>query len=116
MSPAEVRERYERIREEVGPAVTVVAATKYVSVEDMAALAEAGVEVVGENRAQDLAAKHAVYGDAFRWHFIGHLQSRKAPLVSELCELCHSLGSEASARQLKIRALVRCNRFGRPDK
>ena len=53
----------------------------------MAALAEAGIEVVGENRAQDLEAKHARYADGFRWHFIGHLQSRKAPLVSELCEL-----------------------------
>ncbi len=59
MSPAEIRERYERIREEVGPGVTVVAATKYVSLDDMAALAEAGIEVVGENRAQDLQAKHA---------------------------------------------------------
>src|SRR3954467_364939 len=109
MSPAEIRERYERIREEVGPEVTVVAATKYVSVEDLAALAEAGVEVVGENRAQDLRAKHDVYGDAFRWHFIGHLQSRKAPLVSELCELCHSLASESAARKLTIPALVEVN-------
>ena len=67
--------------------MTIVAATKYVSVEDMAALAEAGIEVVGENRAQDLEAKHAAYGDAFRWHFIGHLQSRKAKVVNELCEL-----------------------------
>ena len=58
MSPAEIRERYERIREEVGPDVTVVAATKYVSLDDLAALAEAGIEVVGENRAQDLQAKH----------------------------------------------------------
>ena len=61
--------------------MTIVAATKYVSLEDMAVLAEAGVEVVGENRAQDLERKHAVYGDAFRWHFIGHLQSNKAKLV-----------------------------------
>jgi uncharacterized pyridoxal phosphate-containing UPF0001 family protein len=58
MSPEQIRERYERIRAEVGPAVTVVAATKYASVRDMAALAEAGVEVVGENRAQDLVAKY----------------------------------------------------------
>src|SRR5438105_2570961 len=116
MSPAEIRERYEQIREEVGAAVTVVTATKYVSLEDMAALAEAGVEVVGENRAQDLAAKHAVYGDAFRWHFIGHLQSRKAPLVSELCELCHSLGSESAARKLTIPALVEVNLSGEPTK
>ena len=85
----------------------MVAATKYVSLENMAVLAEAGIPVVGENRAQDLAAKHARYGDAFRWHFIGHLQSRKAPTVSELCELCHSLGSESAARKLTIPALAR---------
>ncbi len=116
MSPAEIRERYERIREEVGPSVTVVAATKYVSVDDLAALAEAGVEVVGENRAQDLAAKHDVYGDTFRWHFIGHLQSRKAPVVSELCELCHSLSSASAARKLTIPALVEVNLSGEPTK
>jgi hypothetical protein len=116
MSPAEIRERYERIREEVGPDVTVVAATKYVSVDDLAALAEAGIETVGENRAQDLQAKHGVYGDAFRWHFIGHLQSRKAPLVSELCELCHSLASESAARKLTIPALVEVNLSGEPTK
>jgi uncharacterized pyridoxal phosphate-containing UPF0001 family protein len=96
--------------------VTVVVATKYVSLEDMAALAEAGVEVVGENRAQDLRAKHDAYREAFRWHFIGHLQSRKAPLVSELCELCHSLASESAARKLTIPALVEVNLSGEPTK
>ncbi len=116
MSPAEIRERYERIREEVGPGVTVVAATKYVPLEDLAALVEAGVEVVGENRAQDLQAKHDRYGDSFRWHFVGHLQSRKAPLVSELCELCHSLGSESAARKLTIPALVEVNLSGEATK
>jgi uncharacterized pyridoxal phosphate-containing UPF0001 family protein len=75
----------------------------------MAVLAEAGVEVVGENRAQDLEAKHAVYGDAFRWHFIGHLQSRKAKTVNRICELCHSLDSESSARRLEVPALVEVN-------
>ncbi len=69
-------------RADVGPGVTVVAATKYVSLADMALLVEAGIEVVGENRAQDLEAKHADYGDAFRWHFIGHLQSNKVKVVN----------------------------------
>ncbi|MBD0317961.1 MAG: YggS family pyridoxal phosphate-dependent enzyme, partial [Thermoleophilia bacterium] len=69
LSPEHVAGRYAEIREQVGPDVTIVAATKYVSVEDLAALAEAGIEVVGENRGQDLEAKHAVYGDSFRWHF-----------------------------------------------
>ena len=96
--------------------MTVVAATKYVSLEDLGALAEAGVEVVGENRAQDLERKHAAYGDRFRWHFIGHLQSRKAPVVSELCELCHSLASESAARRLSIPALVEVNLSGEPTK
>ena len=72
--------------------------------------------MVGENRAQDLQAKHDVYGNAFRWHFIGHLQSRKAPLVSELCELCHSLASESAARKLTIPALVEVNLSGEPTK
>jgi PLP dependent protein len=96
--------------------VTVVAATKYVSAEEMAALAEAGVEVVGENRAQNLQEKHAAYGEAFRWHFIGHLQSRKAPVVSEICELCHSLSSESAARKLTIPALVEVNLSAEPSK
>ena len=66
----------------------------------MGVLAEAGVEVVGENRAQDLEAKHDGYGDAFRWHFIGHLQIDKAKIVNAICELCHSLDSESAARRL----------------
>ena len=93
-----------------------MAATKYVSLEEMAVLAEAGVEVVGENRAQDLEAKHAVYGDAFRWHFIGHLQSRKAKVVNRICELCHSLGSESAARRLSVPALVEVNLSGEDSK
>ena len=116
MSPDEVRSRYEGIRTEVGDAVTIVAATKYVSVEELAVLAEASIEVVGENRAQDLEAKHAAYGDAFRWHFIGHLQSRKTKTVNATCELVHSLSSESAARRLEIPALVEVNLSGEPTK
>jgi PLP dependent protein len=116
VSPDEIRERYERIQAEVGPAVTVVAATKYVSVDELEALAAAGVAVVGENRAQDLEEKHARYGDRFRWHFIGHLQSRKAKTVSELCELCHSLASDSAAKRLTIPALVEVNLSGESSK
>jgi PLP dependent protein len=111
-----VRSNYERIRSEVGEGVTIVAATKYVTLEDMAALADAGVEVVGENRAQDLEAKHAAYGDAFRWHFIGHLQSRKAKIVNRTCELVHSLSSESAAKRLEIPALVEVNLSGEETK
>ena len=116
MSPDAVRERYEAIRAEAGPAVGVVVATKYVSLEDMAVLAEAGVEVVGENRAQDLERKHAAYGDAFRWHFIGHLQSNKAKTVNGVCELVHSLASESAARRLQVPALVEVNLSGESSK
>ncbi len=115
-SADEVRARYEQLREEVGPSVTVVAATKYVSLEDMAVLAEAGIEVVGENKAQELEAKHAEYGDAFRWHFIGHLQSRKAKVVNRLCELVHSLDSESAAKRLEVPALVQVNLGGEETK
>jgi PLP dependent protein len=113
LSPEAVRARYEEAR---ASGVTVVAATKYASLDEMAILAEAGVEVVGENRAQDLEAKHAVYGDTFRWHFIGHLQSRKAKSVNRLCELCHSLASESAAKRLEIPALAEVNLSGEESK
>jgi uncharacterized pyridoxal phosphate-containing UPF0001 family protein len=82
----------------------------------MAVLVEAGVEVVGENRAQDLERKHAEYGDAFRWHFIGHLQSNKAKIVNRTCELVHSLDSASAARKLTIPALVEVNLSGEESK
>jgi len=116
LSAEQIAARLARVREEVGPEVTIVAATKYVSVEDMATLAEAGIDIVGENRAQDLEAKHAAHGAAFRWHFIGHLQSRKAKVVNRICELVHSLDSESAARRLEIPALVQVNLAGEASK
>jgi PLP dependent protein len=115
-SAREIGIRYRQLRDEVGPDVTVVVATKYVSVEEMAALAEAGVDVVGENRAQDLERKHAAYGDAFRWHFIGHLQSNKVTVVNGICELVHSLSSDSAARRLTIPALLEVNLSGEATK
>jgi uncharacterized pyridoxal phosphate-containing UPF0001 family protein len=116
MSPDAIRANYERIRGEVREGVTIVAATKYVSVGEMGALASAGIEVVGENRAQDLERKHAEYGDTFRWHFIGHLQSNKAKVINRTCELVHSLDSESAARKLKVPALVEVNLSGEMSK
>jgi uncharacterized pyridoxal phosphate-containing UPF0001 family protein len=115
-SPEVIRERLARIQEEVGPNVTVVAATKYVDLQGMAALVEAGVKVVGENRAQDLEAKHAEYGESFRWHFIGRLQSNKVKVVNRICELVHSLDSDSGAQRLEVPALVQVNLSGEESK
>ena len=115
-SPDVVRERLADVRRRVGEGVTVVAATKYVALRDMATLLEAGVTVVGENRAQDLEAKHAEFGDAFRWHFIGHLQSNKVKVVNRICELVHSLDSDSAARRLEVPALVQVNLAGEGSK
>ncbi|MEI8104918.1 MAG: YggS family pyridoxal phosphate enzyme [Actinomycetes bacterium] len=116
LSPVEIRARFDLVQEAVGPNVTIVAATKYVTVDEMARLVEAGIEVVGENRVQDLDAKHAVYGDAFRWHFIGRLQSNKAKVVNRTCELVHSLDSHTTAARLEIPALVQVNLAGEESK
>ena len=115
-SPETIRARLERMQAEVGKRVTIVAATKYVPLRDMEALLEAGITVVGENRAQDLEAKHAAYGDAFRWHFIGHLQSNKVKVVNRICELVHSLDSHTAARRLEVPALVQVNLAGEASK
>jgi PLP dependent protein len=116
LSPTEIRARYEQVQAEVGAGVTVVAATKYVSLEEMGVLAEAGIAVVGENRVQDLEAKHAVYGDAFQWHFIGHLQSNKVKVVNRLCTLVHSLDSHSAAERLEVPALLQVNLAGERTK
>jgi uncharacterized pyridoxal phosphate-containing UPF0001 family protein len=115
-SASEIAERYARVCEEVGSNVTVVVATKYVTAEELGALADAGIAVIGENRAQDLERKHALYGDAFRWHFIGHLQSNKVKVVNSLCELVHSVGSDSAARRVAIPALLEVNLSGEDSK
>jgi hypothetical protein len=109
MQAEAIRLRLAEIQQTAGPNVTVVAATKYVPLAQMATLVEAGVRVVGENRAQDLEAKYAEFGDAFEWHFIGHLQSNKVNVINRICALVHSLDSESAARRLEIPALVQVN-------
>ena len=116
LSAEQIRLRLDAVQAQVGPHVTVVAATKYVSLAEMRALVDAGVTVVGENRAQDLEAKHAEYGNAFRWHFIGQLQSNKVKVVNRICELVHSLDSDSAARRLEIPALVQINLAGEASK
>jgi uncharacterized pyridoxal phosphate-containing UPF0001 family protein len=116
LSPEAIGVRLASVQAEVGAGVTVVAATKYVPLADMAALAEAGVRVVGENRAQDLEAKHAEYGDAFEWHFIGRLQSNKVKVVNRICSLVHSLDSQSAAARLEVPALVQVNLAGEASK
>ncbi|MEA2139062.1 MAG: dependent protein [Solirubrobacteraceae bacterium] len=100
---AEVRERIAAAAARVGrdgAGVELVVAGKYVAVRDLAVLAEAGIRIVGENRAQDLQAKVQAYGDTFAWDFIGHLQSRKVKLVAPLVRLIHSVGSDSVLEQL----------------
>jgi uncharacterized pyridoxal phosphate-containing UPF0001 family protein len=102
-----VRSNLERIREEAGPDVEILAATKYIPTEDMGALADAGVRLAGENRLQDLEAKRERWGDRFVWDFIGNLQSRKVKKILPLVRLIHSVASESVLEQL--------GRHGGPD-
>jgi uncharacterized pyridoxal phosphate-containing UPF0001 family protein len=101
LEPSRIAANLERVRERAGDRVEVLAATKYVPVEEMGALAEAGVTLVGENRLVDLEAKRARWGDAFEWDFIGNLQSRKLKRLLPLCRLIHSLASDSALEQLR---------------
>jgi pyridoxal phosphate enzyme (YggS family) len=101
MDPERVRRNLERVREQIGPDVEILAATKYVPERDLPALAEAGIELVGENRAQDLLAKQEAHGDLFTWDFIGQLQSRKVKDVAPNVRLIHSLASDSALRRLE---------------
>jgi PLP dependent protein len=101
MEVERVRTNVERVRERIGPEVEICAATKYVATEDLPVLAEAGIELVGENRAQDLLAKQEAHGDLFTWDFIGALQSRKLRDISPNVRLIHSIASESALRRLE---------------
>jgi PLP dependent protein len=96
-----IRSNLERIREQVGPTVEILAATKYVADSDLQALAEAGIELVGENRAQDMLRKQEQHRELFTWDFIGALQSRKLKDISPNVRLIHSVGSESALRRLE---------------
>jgi uncharacterized pyridoxal phosphate-containing UPF0001 family protein len=90
----------EIVREVAGEEVEVLAATKYIPLEEMGTLAEAGVTLVGENRPQDLAAKRERWGADFEWDFIGTLQSRKVKQLLPICRLIHSVASDSALEQL----------------
>jgi PLP dependent protein len=100
LDAARVRSNLESVRERIGPEVEVCAAIKYVPVDELAVLAEAGVELVGENRAQDLLAKQERHRDLFTWDFIGALQSRKLRDVAPNVRLIHSVASDSVLRRL----------------
>jgi PLP dependent protein len=100
LAPDKIAANLKRVRERAGEAVEILAAVKYVPLEEMGALAEAGVKLVGENRQQELEAKHARWGDAFAWDFIGNLQSRKVKRILPLCRLIHSVASDSVLEQL----------------
>jgi pyridoxal phosphate enzyme (YggS family) len=94
----------EEVEAVAGDRVEILVATKYVPLEEMGKLAEAGVRLVGENRQQDLAAKHERWGEAFEWDFIGNLQSRKVKQVLPLCRLIHSVATDSALTQLEKHA------------
>ncbi len=107
LDPKRIRRNLERARERAGPEVEILAATKYVPEEEMGALAQAGVTLVGENRLQDLQAKQQRWDGSFAWDFIGNLQSRKVKGILPLVRLIHSVASDSALSQL--------GRHGTPD-
>jgi PLP dependent protein len=121
LDAARVRENADRIRSQIGEA-ELLAAVKYVPLEELETLAEAGVTLLGENRAQDLEAKAEAYPGVFRWHFIGQLQSRKVKVLLPHVELIHSVASDSALTQLgkhgtpETEVLVEVNVAGEGEK
>ncbi len=135
LSAARIRANLARISEELAAAalrsgrepgsIEILAASKYVALADLPVLAEAGVRLLGENRAQDLQAKVAAHGPLFEWDFIGQLQSRRVRLIAPLVRLIHSVASESALSELErhrataradLRILVEVNLAGESGK
>lgn len=122
LDAARIRDNLARIRDEVGDGVEILAAVKYVAVEELAVLAEAGVTLVGENRAQALEEKAAAHADVFTWDFIGQLQSRKVKAILPRVRLIHSVATDSALAQVERHAadgtevLLEVNVAGEPGK
>jgi pyridoxal phosphate enzyme (YggS family) len=122
LDAARIRDNLERVRAEIPDTVEILAAVKYLPLEELGTLAEAGITLVGENRAQELEAKASAYPGVFRWHFIGQLQSRKVKQIVPHVELIHSVASDSALRQLERHAtpqtkiLVEVNVAGEAEK
>jgi pyridoxal phosphate enzyme (YggS family) len=120
MDPDQVRRNLDRVREQIGPDVEILAAVKYVEADDLPALAEAGIALVGENRAQELLAKQEAHGDLFTWDFIGQLQSRKVKDIAPNVRLIHSVASDSALSKLEQypakEVLVQVNVAGEDEK
>jgi PLP dependent protein len=115
-----VRANLERIRGQIGDEVEILAAIKYVEADELPALAEAGIELVGENRAQELLAKQEAHGGLFTWDFIGAIQSRKLKDIAPNVRLIHSIASESALRRLEANpareVLIQVNVAGEESK
>jgi PLP dependent protein len=128
-----IRDRLQAVRERVFEAsrrsgrrpdeIRILVATKYYTSEQIGVLADAGVKLLGENRAEDLLEKQAIFGDVFEWHFIGHLQRRKVKQVVGRVALVHSVDSVQLIEELAkrapeegIEALIQVNASGEESK
>jgi uncharacterized pyridoxal phosphate-containing UPF0001 family protein len=106
LSPARVRENLDRVEDRISAVgrdpsdVEICAAIKYVPTDQLPALAEGGIRLVGENRLQDLLAKQQLHDDAFAWDFIGALQSRKVREIGPAVRLIHTVASDSALTQL----------------
>jgi PLP dependent protein len=122
LDPDRIRVNLERVRSVAGDRVEILAATKYVPAEEMGALAEAGIPLVGENRLQDLERKRERWAESFTWDFIGNLQSRKVKRIAPLVRLIHSVATDSVLAQLEkhaprgLEVLVEVNLSGEESK
>jgi hypothetical protein len=122
IDPERIRTNLGEIREIAGADVEILAATKYIRTDDMGALAEAGITLVGENRLQDLEEKQRRWSDRFTWDFIGNLQSRKVKALLPRVRLIHSVASDSALEQLgshgtpETEVLVEVNLSGEEEK
>ncbi|MHA6251371.1 YggS family pyridoxal phosphate-dependent enzyme [Oceanobacillus sp. CAU 1775] len=93
-------ERKNRNMEEI----TLIAVTKYVTIERNKEMLEAGITHFGENRNEGFLEKYETVGDAATWHFIGTLQTRKVKEIIDKVDMIHSLDRVSLAKEINKRA------------
>ena len=117
-----IKDNYEQLKKEIGDAVTLIAVTKYHSIDETLEAYDAGVRHFGENRVEGFLEKREALPEDAEVHFIGTLQSRKVKDIAGHLNYLHSLDRESVAKKIEqysenaVKCFVQVNVSGEASK
>lgn len=106
MSYHEIKNSVTEIKSSLPPGILLVAAAKNRLPEEVRAVVNAGIQIIGYNYVQEAERMHQVIGDSVKWHMIGHLQSNKVKRAVKLFDMIETIDSVRIAEKVNNRCAL----------